>query len=202
MRDRDPSRIRILLIDDHALLRAGAKTVLQQAFREAEIAEANSVSDALHTQSDRTPSVIVLDVRLGGVSGVEGLVLLRRAWPETPVVMLSSYPDAKTIHEAMAGGAAAFVSKAEPSEQLLAAVRRALGESVAPTVAEPKATLTARQLEVLELLSQGLSNKAIAARLHVSEFTVRGHVRVILSALDVSSRSEAAFVARLRGLIA
>ena len=200
MGDGDPHRIRILLIDDHALLRAGAKTVLAQAFPEADIAEADSVSDALAART--APSVIVLDVRLAGVSGVEGLVPLRRAWPDTPVVMLSSYPDADTIREALARGATAFVSKAEPSEHLLAAVRRALGATSAASRDEPKTALTARQIEVLDLVCQGLSNKAIAARLHVSEFTVRGHVRVILSVLDVSSRSEAAFVARLRGLIA
>jgi DNA-binding NarL/FixJ family response regulator len=199
MADCDPHRIRILLIDDHALLRAGAKTVLAQAFPDADICEADSVSDALGERA--APSVVVLDVRLAGVSGVEGLIPLRRAWPEAPVVMLSSYPDAETIREAMARGATAFVSKAEPSEHLLSAVRRALGASSAGSAVQFKTALTPRQIEVLDLVCQGLSNKAIAARLHVSEFTVRGHVRVILSVLDVSSRSEAAFVARLRGLI-
>jgi DNA-binding NarL/FixJ family response regulator len=198
MGDIDTRAMRILLIDDHALLRAGARAVLAQAFPRAEIGEANSVSEAL--RAGVAPSVIVLDVRLAGVSGIEGLAVLKKAWPDTPVVMLSSFPDADVIREAMARGAAAFVSKAEPSANLLAALRRALGEGAEDSAAET--ALTPRQIEVLNLLCQGLSNKAIAARLFVSELTVRGHVRSILAALDVSSRSEAAFVARLRGLIA
>ncbi|HVJ90289.1 MAG TPA: response regulator transcription factor [Labilithrix sp.] len=190
--------MRIVLIDDHGLVRAGARTILESAIVGAEVKEMDSLQDAL--SSNEEPAVVILDVCLQGVSGVVGLELLSKKWPRVPVIMLSAHADPNTVKDALARGAMAFVSKAEPVTRLVEAVNRAVSEP-SSVQATSMTSLSERQLAVLDLLAQGLSNKAVAARLHLSEFTVRGHVQALFAALDVSSRSEAVFVARSRGLI-
>src|SRR5215217_2896304 len=140
--------------------------------------------------------------------GLEGLTLIKSRWPGVPVVMLSANHGPETVRLALGRGAAAFVSKAETADRIVAVVRQALygvGEAIEPqpdeTATPEDARLTPRQCEVLDLLCQGLSNKVIARRLELSEFTVRGHVQSVLRHLHVSSRSEAAFAARQRGLV-
>jgi DNA-binding NarL/FixJ family response regulator len=120
--------------------------------------------------------------------------------------MLSSHTDAEKVQQALALGAAAYLSKADTADRILAEITRLLrGDAVIATRsagAESGASgLTPRQCEVLDLLCRGLSNKAIGRRLNLSENTVRGHVQATLATLQVSSRSEAAFAARQRGLV-
>jgi DNA-binding NarL/FixJ family response regulator len=191
--------MRIVLIDDHGLVRAGARAVLESAIAGAEVEERASLQDAL-ASSGEAPAVVVLDVFLQGLSGLAGLDLLAKKWPKVPVIMLSAHADPDTAKEALAHGARAFVSKSEPVTRLVDAVKRAVSEPVSASSA-PITNLSERQLAVLDLIAQGFSNKAMAARLHLSEFTVRGHVQALFAALEVSSRSEAVFVARSRGLI-
>lgn len=196
----------IFIIDDHALFRAGLKLILQSAFEPVHIVEAASVEALLQsTQATSAPDVILLDIRLQGLSGLEAIALLHRRWPEVPVVMLSSDASSQTMRFARERGAAGFISKAEDSAQVVQALSEALGASGRPPlVQEPTspALLTTRQCEVLHFLDQGLSNKSIARRLDLSENTVRGHVQAIMSALQATSRAQAVYKARQAGLIA
>lgn len=195
---------RILLVDDHAMFRSGLRALLGASLPGAELFEAGSLDQALAGDMP-PPHVVLLDIKLPGASGMEGLALLKRRWPSVPVLMLSSLDAPETVRQALACGAAGFVSKAETAERIIDLVNRATrgqlavpDETIGGAGAQP---LTARQHEVLGLLGLGLSNKLIARRLLLSENTVRRHVQDILERFEVVSRAEAVCAARRQGLI-
>ncbi|MGJ7522381.1 response regulator [Variovorax sp. LT1P1] len=203
---------RILLIDDHALFRCGLHMVLAAGIPGLEVAEAASLEDAMHCTM-ATPTLVLLDVHLHGLNGIEGIALVKRKWPDAAVIMLSSQAEPHMVALALERGATTFVSKAATADTILEVidrVRRGLVPSPTPGAAlstpapvdADAQRLTPRQCEVLNLMCQGLSNKLIGRRLNLSENTVRGHVQAVLAALQVSSRSEASFAARQRGLVA
>jgi len=195
----------VLLIDDHAMFRSGLKLVILSAMAEAVIHEAGSLQEAIDAAPDRL-DVVLLDIHLRGLSGLEGLVLLKRKWPEVPVLMVSSQTEPETVRLALARGAAGFVSKAETADQIVQAICKVLqgtpAEGVPPAIHLTSARgLTPRQCEVLDLLNQGLSNKLMARRLALSDNTVRRHVQDILEFFNVGSRAEAVAAARQQRLI-
>lgn len=200
---------RILLIDDHALFRCGLRMVLASGIPELEVAEAGSLEEGLRAGMD-SPALVLLDIQLHGLNGLEGIALVKRKWPDAAVVILSSDAGPNNVRMALERGAAAFVSKADSADNILALIERLRrGEPASLATQAPAAEgaavpqlLTPRQFEVLDLLCQGLPNKVIGRRLGLSENTVRGHVQAVLAALQVSSRSEAGFAARRRGLVA
>ena len=193
----------ILIIDDHDLYRSGLRAAINASIPNTEIFEAGSIDDAMCVATDPLDA-IVLDFRLPGLNGLEGIALLKKKWPVVPVLMLSSQNDQETVDSALEHGAAGFVSKADTADKIVSKICLILrGELPAPPAGSdrPFLRLTPRQCEVLDLLCQGMSNKLIARRLMLSENTVRVHVQAILGFLQVSSRSEAIFAARSRGLI-
>jgi DNA-binding NarL/FixJ family response regulator len=195
----------VLLIDDHALFRSGLQMVLSTGLPGLDVAGAASLEEAMRSPA-QAPAVVLLDIQLQGLNGLEGIALVKRKWPQAAVVMLSSHTGQEWVRESMARGASAFVSKADTADNILAVVGPLLrGEALPQPAADPAAAgaprLTPRQGEVLDLLCQGLSNKAIGKRLNLSENTVRGHVQATFAFLHVSSRSEAAFAARRQGLV-
>jgi DNA-binding NarL/FixJ family response regulator len=204
---------RILLIDDHAMFRSGLRMVLNASLPDAEVFEAGTLNEAMRDAPDLLDAVldiILLDIKLPGLNGVDGIALLKRKWPQVPVLMLSSQDEPETVRLALARGAAGFISKADTADNIIALLKRILRGELAAQVAQTRDDgdvggallhLTPRQCEVLDLLCQGMSNKLIARQLTLSEHTVRGHVQAILGFLQVSSRSEAAFAARRRGLV-
>ncbi len=202
---------KILLVDDHALFRCGLRMVLAAGIEGLEIAEAASLEEAMRTAMD-SPALVLLDIQLHGLNGLEGIALVKRRWPQAAVVILSSDVAPRNVRLAMERGAAAFVSKAEQADKILAVIEQLrLGLPVSAAAQPPAQAprgeaspqlLTPRQSEVLDLMCQGLSNKVIGRRLNLSENTVRGHVQAVLAALRVSSRSEAGFAARRMGLVA
>jgi DNA-binding NarL/FixJ family response regulator len=194
----------ILLIDDHAMFRSGLKMVITAAMAGAQVHQAGSIRDAI-ANTPAELDVILLDINLHGLSGLEGIGLLRQKWPHVPVLMLSSQSEPETVRLALARGATAFVSKAETADDMVLAIQRALrgpwvGSPSAPDSAAAR-RLTPRQLEVLDLLDQGLSNKLVARQLSLSDNTVRRHVQDILMFFDVGSRAEAVAAARRQRLI-
>ena len=194
---------RILIIDDHDLYRTGLRAALSASMPNTEIFEAGSIDEAIRGTPDKL-DVIVLDFRLPGLNGAEGIALLKRKWPLAPVLMLSSQNDPETVGLALERGAAGFASKGDTADNIVAAINRALrGQATAPPAGrdKPFLRLSPRQCEVLDLLCQGLPNKQIAQRLSLSDNTVRVHVQAIYAYLQVTSRSEAIVVARSRGLI-
>lgn len=202
----------ILLIDDHALFRSGLRMIIESRFECVQVLEAGSLEQALDMDIQR-PAVVLLDIRLPGLNGLESIALLKRRWPDVPIVMLSSDATPATVRQALERGAAGFVSKADKPDAIAAALRACLvsgtmpgvalpvGAPQAPAVGKPASELTPRQCEVLVLLGQGLPNKSIARKLDISENTIRGHVQSLLMAFGANSRSEAVYLARRQGLL-
>jgi DNA-binding NarL/FixJ family response regulator len=197
----------VFLIDDHALFRSGLGMVLRSGIANVQVLEAGSLEEAMRCAIN-TPNVLLLDIQLQGLNGLEGIALLKRKWPQTPIVMLSSDAAPRTRQQALERGATAFVSKAETADNMLAVIKKVLCKETVPpklaeterfTMAQPH--LTPRQCEVLDLLCQGLPNKVIGQRLGLTENTVRLHASAVFKFLQVTSRSEAVFVARQRGLV-
>jgi len=194
----------VLLIDDHAMFRSGLRMVISAAMADAVIHEAGSLQEAIDNTPDSV-DVVLLDINLRGLSGLEGIALLQRRWPQVPVLMLSSQSEPETVRLALARGAVGFVSKAQTADHIVQAICAALQGSTAalssPTDKGVVRRLTPRQCEVLDLMSQGLSNKLVARRLSLSDNTVRRHVQDILEFFNVGSRAEAVVAARQQRLI-
>jgi DNA-binding NarL/FixJ family response regulator len=198
------STTRVFIIDDHAMFRAGLSLVIGAAMPNSLVFEAGAIEEALrspHAEVD----VVLLDIQLKGLNGLEGLSLIKKRWPQTPVLMLSSQDELPMQRLALERGAAGFISKAEPPQAIVHAIEQAaLGNLTnrAPSPGTcPLPRLTARQCEVLDLMNLGLSNKQIAQKLALSDNTVRRHVQDILEFFNASSRTEAVFAARDKGLI-
>jgi DNA-binding NarL/FixJ family response regulator len=192
-----------LLIDDHAMFRAGLRQVIKVAIPELDIFEAGSLDEALACPSSDV-SVVLLDNKLNGLSGIEGIALIRRKWPLVPILMLSSQFEPEIVRLALARGVAGFLSKAESVEKIIETLQQVMvGNLLGNTTLVPLAQkcLTPRQSAVLELLHQGLSSKLIARQLSISENTVRQHAQAILEFFAVASRAEAVFAARNQGLV-
>lgn len=196
----------IFLIDDHPLFRSGLRVVLEGGLGAPEVHEMASIEEALGAAAQ--PDLLLVDIFLSGLDGLSGILLLKDKWPDASLVMVTADASNSTVSKALDSGALACLSKATPAQQMLDTIklvlsRRGPGPSPAMTSlrepAEPAAPLSDRQLKVLELVGQGLSNRAIAQRLHLSEHTVRWYVHAILTTLEASSRSEAVFLARRRG---
>jgi len=204
-----------LLIDDHAMFRAGLRQVIKEAIPQLDIFEADSLDEALACPSKHV-AVVFLDNKLNGLSGLEGIALIKRKWPSTPILMLSSQYEPRIVRLALARGVAGFLSKAESVDRIIETLLQVLAGPASNALGNPKdagatseATLlpfvekclTPRQISVLHLLHQGLSSKLIARDLFISENTTRKHVQDILMFFGVSSRAEAVFAARNQGLV-
>lgn len=193
----------ILLIDDHAMFRSGLNMVISMAMPLACVTQAASVEEALRAAVDAV-DVVLLDIKLNGSSGLEGIASIKQRWPGAPVLMLSSQDEPETARLALARGAAAFVSKAETAEKIIEVIQQVLRGELVGEAARQNADerrLTPRQREVLTLLHQGLSNKLIARKLALSDNTVRRHVQDILEYFSAVNRAEAVFAARQQALV-
>lgn len=209
---RHLSSLRILLVDDHVLFRSGLHMLLIAENITAEIIEAGSVSEAMHAIS-MPIDVVLLDIQLPGLSGLEGIVMFKKYLPKTPIILLSGQADAATVQRAELLGAAGFVSKAAAAEEIFLALAAVLAGKTffSPALAATHFThnkavaadppLTARQLEVLEQLCLGLSNKLIARKLGIAENTVQVHVAAVFSYLGVTNRSGALLAAQRLGMV-
>jgi DNA-binding NarL/FixJ family response regulator len=215
------SALRVLLVDDHEVVRAGLRAVLE-AEEGIEIAgEASSATEAVERADALKPDLVLLDVRLGeggDAGGIETCRELRSALPDTKVLMFSSYGERETVLAAILAGASGYLMKNVGRAQLIAALKAVGGgESLLdPSVTRPlldklvelssagradDGPLSPREKEVLQLVARGYTNKAIAAALFISEHTARNHVTHILDKLGLSRRSEAAAYAVKLGLL-
>ena len=209
---------RVLIADDHPLYCEALRAVVPQACPDAEICEAASQAEVLAAvDSDAAFDLVLLDLNLPGASGFSCLSALRRVAPLTPVVVISAVDDARTMQDVILGGANAYVPKSAPRQVLTNTMRAilaggtympaevvaALRQSHSRAREEPAAALdelTLRQRRVLELMSQGMSNKQIARALAISEITVKAHVSSIFRKLGVTNRVQAVIEAgRLLG---
>ena len=210
------SPIRVLLVDDHAVVRAGLRLFLADQADLEVVGEAEDGASAVALAQELGPGVILMDLRMPGLDGIAATRQIREARPQTAVVVLTTYTDTANIGQAIAAGAIGYVPKDVPPPELTATIREAahgvlhlapvvqrtlLQAIAAPRRAEPDPErLTEREREVLVLLAEGRSNKEIARNLHVSERTVKGHVGHVLGKLGLVSRTQAAVYATRRGL--
>jgi DNA-binding NarL/FixJ family response regulator len=206
------SNARLLLIDDHTLFRTGLKLLLAGSPSVASIIEAGSVMQAIEDHADKTVDILLLDIQMPGLNGIEGIKVLRRHFARVPILIVSGTSGVEAIPPEARKEIAGFLPKsADPREIEEAIARCLMGETFFPneipcdgvtqTRAYIPSQLTPRQLEVLSQLNLGRSNKVIAYHLGLSENTVRVHVAAILDHLGVVSRVEAILEAQRRGLV-
>jgi DNA-binding NarL/FixJ family response regulator len=212
----------LLLIDDHTLFRTGLRLVLADSPSVASIIEAGSVMGAVEAHRGATVDIILLDIQMPGLNGIEGVKVLRRHFPAACILIVSGTSELETIPPAVRREIAGFLPKSADSVQIEDAIASCLrggtyfspglasdsqgnpvdtANRMANGIAYQASSLTPRQLEVLAQLSQGRSNKTIAHHLGLSENTVRVHVAAILDHLGVVSRVEAVLEAQRRGLV-
>ena len=202
------TRIRILLVDDHMVIRMGLMTAASDAADMEVVADVDNGQDAVEAFRRLKPDIVVLDLRMHGMSGLETLRALREEFKGVRVLVFSNYAKGEEIYQAMKAGAAGFVLKEMPLDRLLEAIRvvhrgeQYMPPEVAVRVGERMlAQLSPRELEVLQLLGRGFSNKEIGAHLGVVEGTVKIHVANIFGKLGVSDRTQALIEAIKRGIV-
>ena len=210
--------ITVLLVDDHELVRRGVRAFLETQPGITVVAEAGGGEEAVRLAAEHAPDVALMDLIMPGMDGVEATRRLTTRSPRTNVVMLTSYHDDEHVFPAIRAGALSYVLKEVGPEELADAVRKAAaGEAVLhPRVAarvvrelhgarrdDPNVfrELSDRELEVLKLIAEGLSNAEIAGRLYVSEKTVKSHVSNILGKLHLADRTQAAVYAWRQGVV-
>ena len=202
--------MQILIVDDHALFRAGIRLILERLASEGEqveVLEADSAEQGLEfkPRGAAAADLVLLDLNLQGQTGLDYLRTYRQTFPTSPVVILSGLESADAMREARAKGAQGYIVKSVTADAMLSALRTVLdGGSHFPViepVASVPARLTQRQNEVLLMLSEGRSNKEIGLALGMSDHTVRTHLMAIFKGLGVHTRTEAARAARRLGLI-
>jgi DNA-binding NarL/FixJ family response regulator len=205
--------IRVLLVDDHALLRAGMARLLDLADDITVVGSAGSGAEALETVAVLAPDVVLMDLSMPGMSGVEATRRLLTVRPDTAVVVLTSFADPDLVVDALDAGAVGYLLKDAEPEGLVDAVRSAArGESpLDPRAARvvltsrsrpaPASVLSGREKEVLVLVAEGLANKQIARSLGIAERTVKAHLTSIFNQIGVTDRTSAALWAHRRGLV-
>ncbi len=209
--------IRVLIADDHPVFRFGLRALLQGEADMEIVGEATTGREAVAMALERKPDVVLMDLNMPELNGIEAIRRIRAAAPDIAVLVITMFDD-ESVFAAMRAGARGYLLKGAEAEETLRAVRAvAHGEAIfSPAIADrimhyfahtPRASapvvfpeLTEREREVLTLIAQGLTNRAIAERLVLSEKTVRNHVSSIFSKLQVADRAEAIIRAREAGL--
>lgn len=214
----DTEEITILIADDHIVVRHGVRAFLetQPGFRV--VAEAANGKKAVQLAAEYVPDVVLLDLNMPELDGIEATRQIRQVSPHTQVVVLTSYHADEYIFPALRAGAISYVLKDIPMHELAQAIQRAArGEAtlnpmvaarviqemrgVRSNVFNPFTELTEREMEILRLLADGLSNIEIAARLVITENTVKGHVSNLLGKLHLADRTQAAIYAWREGIV-
>lgn len=208
--------IRVVVVDDHPIVAAGIRAILAAAGDIQVVAEGQCGRQALRLAAELRPDVLVLDVNLPDINGVEVTRQLRAQGLHTPILILTGFDDVQTVLGLLEAGATGYVVKDEAVDVLLQAVRAAaagttwLSPAVAGKVVQaalrppssldpPPSPLTPRELDVLRLLAQGLDNDAIAQQLVLTKRTVQNHITIIYDKLGVASRTEALLAAVQNG---
>ncbi len=204
-----PATIRVLVADDHHVVRSGIAASIGLEDDLAVVAEADSGEQVVAQYRASHPDVVLMDLRLPGMSGIEATAALIREVPEARVIMFTTFEGDEDIYRAVQAGARGYLLKSAPREELLRAIRSvAAGERYLPPAlanrhAERMASeeLSPRELEVLQQIGQGRSNKEIGSALGITEDTVKRHVTNLLAKLRVLDRTQATTAAIRRGLI-
>ncbi|MCP5095283.1 MAG: response regulator transcription factor [Chloroflexi bacterium] len=210
--------ITVLLVDDHAVVRQGVRFFLESQDDFAVVGEADSGETAVKLAAEHIPDVVLMDLVMPEMDGVEATRQVKNVSPRSQIVVLTSYHDDEYIFPVLQAGAISYILKDIRMEELAEAVRRAAHDEVTlhPRVAariiqelhgvksdavNPFTALTNREMEVLRLIADGLNNNNIAKQLTITEHTVKGHVSNILSKLHLADRTQAAVFAWKKGVV-
>ncbi len=210
--------IRVLICDDQAIIRDGLEMLLRLE-RDIEVAGlAQDGVEAVELVAAKSPDLVLMDLKMPGLNGVEATRRIRAHHPAIKVLILTTYDDDEWVFDAIRAGASGYLLKDTPREKLIEAIRGTVGgkafvdPGVAGKILEQAASqqlrphveisekLTAREEDVLRLMARGLNNNEIASQLHLSEGTVRNHVSAILTKLDVADRTQAVIIAIQHGI--
>ena len=205
----EANRVRIVIIDDHPIIREGLGALIRTQPDLNIVAEASDGSEAVGLYLQHRPDIVLMDLSMPGVGGVEATSAIRKQFPNAKILVLTMRTGDEDIHRALKAGAKGYLLKECSSTQLFEAIRtvhngrRYIPASVAIQLAErpPASELTDRELQILTRLATGKSNKEIADALEISETTVKGHVSNILVKLGAGDRTEAVITALKRGIV-
>jgi DNA-binding NarL/FixJ family response regulator len=206
-----PAKLKVLIADDHPLIIAGLRRTIEQLEDMQVVGEAHSGPELTQMVERRRPDIVLMDLRMPGVTGVEMIELIRRRWPETKSIVLSACDDRPTIDAALRAGASAYVLKSARTVDIASVLRRASNGAVfhAPAgahdlPAEPAApgspSLTHREISVLSAVAAGMTTAAISRELWISQHTIKFHLTNIYRKLGVPNRAGAVRYALEHGL--
>lgn len=210
--------MKIIICDDQAVVRDGLELLLSLEKDIEVVGCAQDGAEALELTAQRQPDLVLMDLKMPGMNGIEATRQIRARFPQVKVLVLTTYDDDEWLFDAIRAGASGYLLKDTPREKVVEAIRGTVSgrsfvdpavagkllQQVASRQSQPASLLTEklteRELDVLRLLAHGLTNAEIAAQLHLSEGTVRNHVSAILEKLGVSDRTQAAVIAIQHGL--
>ena len=203
------TKIRVLCVDDHPLMRVGIVAVIRHETDMDVAGEASTGREAIHLFQELRPDITLMDLRLPDMSGIEALIAIRAQFPSARVIVLTTFEGDAEIRRALDAGAQSYLLKSLPRKQILEAIRKvhAGKRQVPPEVAAQLAehigneSLSGREIQVLEKIAIGKRNGEIAALLFITEETVKNHVKHILEKLGASDRTEAVTIGFRRGII-
>lgn len=202
-------KIRIMIVDDHFIVRIGvAESISLETDMSVDI-EASNGQQAITRFREEKPDIVLMDVKLPDMSGIEATNAICNEFPDASIIMLSTHENEEDIYRSIKAGAKTYILKAAPREELIETIRSIHGgeQRIAPVIGARLAErtrrveLTARELDVLKLIANGNSNKEIGSTLQLAEVTVKIHVGRILTKLNANDRTQAAMTAVRRGII-
>ena len=202
-------KIRIIIVDDHAVVRAGLKAILGFESDFDVVGEAGNGRDAAKKAADLKPDVVIMDLMMPKVGGADATAAILTVQPDTKVLVLTSYGSAEDINRALTNGATGALMKTASDDQLIAAIRKVASgvRVVAPEIAKalksepPVNDLTPRQLEILKSVTRGLTNEDIAKQFGITSSGVKQHLSAVFAKLGAASRSEAVAIALRKQLL-
>ena len=206
---KKPGKIRILIVDDHYIVRMGLAALVSTEADMEVVAEAADGNEALALFSRHQPDLLLVDLRMPGKGGIQTIAEIRSGYPDARILVLSAFDGDEDIYRALQAGAQGYVLKNTTGDKLIPALRTvAAGHTWIPgevasrlALRKIREQLTSRELDVLRELAKGLANKEIADSLNISEHTVKDHLKSILGKLHVADRTEAVTTAIQRGII-
>jgi DNA-binding NarL/FixJ family response regulator len=204
-----PKSIRILIVEDHPVFREGLSTILGSQQDMVLVGQAVNATEAIAEFRLQRPDVTLMDLRLPGTNGTDALIAIRGEFPQARIIMLTTSDSDGEIHRALRAGAAAYVFKSMPKNELLDVIRsvhsgrRHIPQEVAARLAEHlgEDDLTTRELDVLRLIRDGYRNKQIADQLAIAETTVNFHIKNLVEKLQANDRTHAVTIALRRGIL-
>ncbi|MDZ4870716.1 MAG: Response regulator protein VraR [Chroococcidiopsis cubana SAG 39.79] len=203
-----PSCIRVLVVDDHPVVRQGLIGMLEKAPDIVIVGQGRNGHEAIAVFQQQQPDVTLMDLRMPEMEGVQAITVICNGFPNARIIVLTTYDTDEEIYRGLRAGAKGYLLKDSEPEELLTAIRTVnRGQQYIPPNVAAKLVqrmtspeLSDREIEVLQLIGQGMSNQEISTALTISESTVKTHINRILSKLDVKDRTQAAIIALKRGI--